>query len=203
MFLIFIIVQYNILNIYHIYCRFHISNSCQLDLIIFIPKKKKSSLEKSLLRSKSSLRSNLEKVTDFLSLFRPTFPPPHPQPNRKIIRNSKLGGLLFRATSSNVCRIYKRKKFRFAIQLYIPRMLLEQTRPSNANSNNKRGEEDGRQRSSTRNPIQRSFEMNRCFSINPPFTLPFSLIPSSISQHTRARSYNVHPRPSSSSINSR
>ena len=142
-------------------------------------------------------------ILNILNIYHIYCPSPHPQPNRKIIRNSKLGGLLFRATSSNVCRIYKRKKFRFAIQLYIPRMLLEQTRPSNANSNSEGRKEDGRQRSSTRNPIQRSFEMNRCFSINPPSTLPFSLIPSSISQHTRARSYNVHPRPSSSSINSR
>lgn len=60
--LIFIIVRYNILNIlniYHIYCRFHISNSCQLDLIIFIPKKKKTLPRKitSSLKIISSIKS--------------------------------------------------------------------------------------------------------------------------------------------------
>lgn len=133
--------------------------------------------------------SNLKKETNFLSLFRPTF---HVQPsshNRKIIRN--LANSV--PTSSNVCAnvSYIRKKFRFIIQLYVPRILLEQQRGR---------EEDGRQGSSTRNPIHRAYSKRigvSPSSVRPPSTLPFSLIPSSISQHTYTHTCTTVQRASS------
>lgn len=152
---------------------------------------KKPSLEKSLLPSISS--SNLEKVTDFLSLFRPTFHLPAflPAHNRteKLFSTRNLAKLPL--SHNFVQRMRKRILYTQKVSFHNSTLQPSYAPRTNASSDSEGGEEDGRQRSSTRN---RTY--SKRIGVSPSTVRPpFSLIPSSISQHTRARTV-VHPRPS-------
>lgn len=150
----------------------------------------KPSLEKSLLRS--TVES--QKRNEFPILVSSNFSRPTLQPQPK--NYSQLGEL----GPNFVQRMRKRIVHTQKVSFHNSTLRPSYSPRANANKQQRGREEDDRQGSSTRNPIHRAYSKRigvSPSSVRPPSTLPFSLIPSSISQHTYTHTCTTVQRASS------